>query len=358
MTFMKLSTSFYLSGLLLFLTHSPLCAGPVDRILPSGCDKPSVGMLGPTLHLSTVLAVDNPLNGFEVHHAWESRLNAFHVASSGRSAVGFSNLRTVGFFRSDSTSRNNPVVSNLNGSIDGFTSTLRIILEDGWTVITKPFHLSRSETLWLGGFIGSCGLVYVCDPDIRRMIQCNRETPVFRNILDAGYFFEPVGLTRNNLPYFLSGFATGYIMRWEKLQEISIQLIESVVIEGNTRVGIFNLAGRARPSTGRGPRFWKWKDDRSFPSGHTANIFQLATILSHHIDRWWFSAASYAIASTVAMQRIDDDAHWPSDVLFGAVYGTLISRAVISLHEQRKLAVIPRLSIRQEILCLGFTWSF
>ena len=53
-----------------------------------------------------------------------------------------------------------------------------------------------------------------------------------------------------------------------------------------------SFAGRLRPSVGQGPESWGNDDATSFPSGHAINIFQLATVLSHHADRWWFTTGA------------------------------------------------------------------
>lgn len=61
----------------------------------------------------------------------------------------------------------------------------------------------------------------------------------------------------------------------------------------------------------------------SFPSGHTATSFMLATML-HKEYGWrspWFSFGGYAVASVTGISRIINDRHWASDVIAGAVVG-------------------------------------
>ncbi|MBI3333573.1 MAG: phosphatase PAP2 family protein [Candidatus Omnitrophica bacterium] len=65
---------------------------------------------------------------------------------------------------------------------------------------------------------------------------------------------------------------------------------------------------------------------RSFPSGHAAGAFAVATALSLRWPRgrWlWFS-----LASGVALSRVALGMHWPSDAVVGALIG---SGAVIGL---------------------------
>lgn len=61
----------------------------------------------------------------------------------------------------------------------------------------------------------------------------------------------------------------------------------------------------------------------SFPSGHTATAFMVATML-HKEYGWrspWFSFGAYTAATATAIGRIMNDRHWGSDLLGGAIIG-------------------------------------
>ena len=71
---------------------------------------------------------------------------------------------------------------------------------------------------------------------------------------------------------------------------------------------------------------WKYT---SFPSGHTATAFALASLFSSvYRDKAWVGILSYTIATGVAWQRIYDNKHWPSDVFLGAALGFAIGKTV------------------------------
>jgi len=66
---------------------------------------------------------------------------------------------------------------------------------------------------------------------------------------------------------------------------------------------------------------WREKGD-SFPSGHTTQIFFLATLLILRFPLiWQASLVGYAVAVLVGFTRIYVGAHYPRDVLGGAVLG-------------------------------------
>ena len=63
----------------------------------------------------------------------------------------------------------------------------------------------------------------------------------------------------------------------------------------------------------------------SMPSLHAANSFALAVVLSRAVPR--LAPLLYGFASLIALSRVVGGVHWPSDVVAGALVGSLIGRA-------------------------------
>lgn len=63
------------------------------------------------------------------------------------------------------------------------------------------------------------------------------------------------------------------------------------------------------------------EDSPSFPSGHTAAAFSLATSLSITYPKWYVIAPSAVWACGVGFARMNQGVHYPSDVLTGAAIG-------------------------------------
>lgn len=60
----------------------------------------------------------------------------------------------------------------------------------------------------------------------------------------------------------------------------------------------------------------------SLPSGHSASSFACVVVI-FHMNSWW-GAAALIWASLIAFSRIYLYVHFPSDVLFGVISGTII----------------------------------
>jgi membrane-associated phospholipid phosphatase len=78
----------------------------------------------------------------------------------------------------------------------------------------------------------------------------------------------------------------------------------------------------------------------SFPSGHTSDVFALATSLTLVYPKWYVIAPSFVWASAVGYSRMDLGVHYPSDVLAGAIMGS--GCAWITFKVNQKLNVCTR----------------
>ena len=77
--------------------------------------------------------------------------------------------------------------------------------------------------------------------------------------------------------------------------------------------------------------------DYSFPSGHTANVFAGATMLSMEYgeEYKWVPYAAYSVAGGVGVMRMLNNKHYISDVLFGAGLGILSMKIAYWTHQYK-----------------------
>lgn len=92
-----------------------------------------------------------------------------------------------------------------------------------------------------------------------------------------------------------------------------------------TNVALKHLVGRARPwltVEGLAPLIAEG-DPNSFPSGHSCAAFAAASAWCRTLPRRWMRGAGLALAVLMALSRLWVGVHFPSDVLAGALVGTL-----------------------------------
>lgn len=244
---------------------------------------------------------------------------------------------------SSESSGENRIGSNRHLLTD-FKNYFHILLKDTWYFTASPARISRRSLCWLGGIMLVGGALYAYDQQILDAFCRNRENRVYKPLLQTGQYIEPLGHMGITNKYYFAGFAIGSVFKIRFLQEIAFQILESHLIAGLFKNVANTLVGRSRPFENRGPGYFKLNGGTSFPSGHASTSFQLATILSHHVNYRPFSVLCYGLATSIAVQRIDSKAHWPSDVFFAAVYGTVVSRTIINLHSRRKVKLIPSIT--------------
>lgn len=87
---------------------------------------------------------------------------------------------------------------------------------------------------------------------------------------------------------------------------------------------------------------------KSFPSGHTWNMFALATIVTAFYGRR--GAWLYAVAALVGLSRIATGSHWPSDVLFSAVFSVALTLVVLAAYDWLWRNLGPRIAPRLSTL--------
>lgn len=87
--------------------------------------------------------------------------------------------------------------------------------------------------------------------------------------------------------------------------------------------GLKYAVGRERPYERYPDRVhaYSLEDSPSFPSGHTAAAFSLATSLSIKYPKWYVIAPSALWACSVGFSRMNEGVHYPSDVVAGAAIG-------------------------------------
>lgn len=159
---------------------------------------------------------------------------------------------------------------------------------------------------WGGAVLGAALLARPFDADVQGPFNNAQAEP----LLDAGNrYFDSVHV----LP--AAAILRIAARRWGSAEgdDASSHLLRALVLANGMVAPLKVGVGRARPD----------KSNRlSFPSGHSANAFALASVLGHHGGKY-AAVTAYAVASFVPIARIHARHHYLSDVVAGAGLGVL-----------------------------------
>jgi PAP2 superfamily len=109
----------------------------------------------------------------------------------------------------------------------------------------------------------------------------------------------------------------------------------------------------------------------SFPSGHSAQAWALATVIANEYhDRPWVQITAYSVASAVSIARFTGGKHYLSDVLVGSGIGYGIGKYLYRTHHRRTKSTVddggtsrwpvirPEFNPGGHEYGIGLTWGF
>ena len=104
--------------------------------------------------------------------------------------------------------------------------------------------------------------------------------------------------------------------------------------------------GRVRPVAATSTyEFKPFSRNQSFPSGHATQAFAVATAIAENYPSWWVQTLCYGSAGLVGYARIEQNAHYTSDVVAGALLGWSVARTIVHRHnsppDPKKLTWTP-----------------
>lgn len=165
------------------------------------------------------------------------------------------------------------------------------------------------------------------DANIQKLVQAYRTTTTNQ----ISKIVKPLGEGKIILPIFLGISLLGITMSSATLTNLGTYTLHSLALNGIC-VGILQpVLGRGRPFQERGSTYYDpFKTGGSFPSGHTTVAFTVATVFSSLYKTHVFvPILSYSLATLVGLSRINDNKHFASDVLMGAIIGIIGTKLIL-----------------------------
>jgi membrane-associated phospholipid phosphatase len=247
-----------------------------------------------------------------------------------------------------------------------FKSLPHDVLHDQAFLWLRPFRLHSSDLPWTGAFLGTtAGLMFI-DNNVAQGLVANPP--------GHGYNFSRT-VTKLGTPLYGSAimgtvYLVGLASKSQHAQATGILGIRAVAdsmiivesLKAATQRPRPTLPGGVIPNHNADGEFFA--GGNSFPSGHAAGSFALATVVAQrNRNRPWISVASYGLAGLVSVPRITERRHFPSDVFVGAVLGHLVGRHVAHSAEPQSPSVWNHLQIepyptRGGSSGISVTWNF
>lgn len=203
-----------------------------------------------------------------------------------------------------------------------------MVWRDTTGVVSAPASWDKSDWYVAGGVVALGGLIFIEDSNIYHICRNNDHdsmdtiTKQWQRLGNEGAYIA------------LGGFAVaGEVFGDARAESVAQDAIPTMLLTSLVVTGGKFIVGRERPNEHVGPTDYDpFTGHSSFPSGHTANAFALATAIACNYDDPAVKVGAYTVAVGVGVSRIYQNRHYASDVYFGAVIGTFIGFTVHKLN--------------------------
>ena len=216
-------------------------------------------------------------------------------------------------------------------------------LTDARDIAISPVRWNAYQWIGATAVVGTTVLLFTQDGRIQDWVQGKR-TPSLDKV--NKYLFEPIGSGLYSLSAMGILYGCGLIWHNDQAKLTALKGVEAFILAGVTSQIIKHLTHRHRPFQDEPPNSGIWEGPfqgftyTSFPSGHAAAAFAIATVVATSYEHTiWIPIVCYTLATGAALSRVYNNDHWASDVLVGSVIGFAIGKLVVK--NESKLKVLP-----------------
>jgi membrane-associated phospholipid phosphatase len=143
----------------------------------------------------------------------------------------------------------------------------------------------------------------------------------------------------------MATYSIGRLTGNARVARVGAHLLRAQIVSQTVTHSIKAVVKRTRPDG---------STQNSFPSGHASVSFASATVLQREFG-WKIGLPAYAVASYIAMSRVEGRRHFASDVLFGAAIGVMAGRASTVDIAGKRFLVAP--SATRGGGAVSFVWT-
>jgi membrane-associated phospholipid phosphatase len=208
----------------------------------------------------------------------------------------------------------------------GKHSFFKDFILDQKAIWTSPFSLKRSDRKWLGTLTTTTAILLLTD----------KPAPLKQSAAED-IFEASNGVSKLGAGYSTFGFAGGMYLLGkfthnEHTKETGLLAIEALTHTAIVTSTLKFATSRQRPYTNFGKGEF-WSGGSSFPSGHSASAWALATVIAgQYPDKPLVRIAAYGYATAVSISRFTGRNHFASDVVVGSTIGYLTGHFIVRRH--------------------------
>lgn len=220
----------------------------------------------------------------------------------------------------------------------GFEMVMEKVDSDLQYLLSAPFRLTPKGTA-IAGVTLLTTLVLVYNDEGALSDISGREDgfddDTFRFFNDLGEYVIPITA---------GAYLAGYLFKDQRIKSSTLMSLEAAALTALFTGATQLILGRNPPGVGNGPEeFRPFSGFGSMPDMDTALTFSIASVMAYRrgllANIFWYGAAT-----GVGLSQLYYEEAWPSDVFLGAVFGTVIGRAVSYLSTNslgERISLIP-----------------
>jgi hypothetical protein len=200
------------------------------------------------------------------------------------------------------------------------------ILHDQKAIWTAPFSTEKSDVKWIAPLTISSAVLFATDRhsagELLEPGDHHTRLEISNAISHGGSLYSTSAIAG-------AFYVIGRAEHNNRARETGLLSLEALVNSNLVTSALKAASQRPRPhiDDASGEFFDK---GTSFPSGHAANAWSLATVVAHEYGRHrpLVQIAAYGLASAVSLSRYTAEKHFLSDALIGSAIGYGIGRYV------------------------------
>lgn len=241
----------------------------------------------------------------------------------------------------------------------GFKALPRRFVADEWQIWTSPFRKTpqRAHTVkkYVIPFVLISGALIATDRRTGDLLPNTTDQRVWSGrVSQIGASYSLAGMS-------LGTYLVGRLAGDDHAKEAGLLSLEAL---GHTQLAVLafkQATNRERPLDHDG-RGGFWEGGTSFPSGHAASSFAVATVFAYEYrDRPAIPILAYSLATAISASRLSARRHWVSDIAVGGSLGFLIGRFTYKRNHNRNLPgsqvsrLVPQVGVRG--LGVSLSWN-